>query len=112
MAALATLAGCAAQGEARPEPASTSPRPPLPGAPPPPPPPPAPVGSDACGASKVASYIGVQRTDEVIAKIKSASGAQALRVVGPHDAMTMDFREDRLTVTTDEAGRIKTLRCV
>ncbi|MBB4860466.1 hypothetical protein HNO88_003809 [Novosphingobium chloroacetimidivorans] len=58
------------------------------------------------------SYIGTQRTDEVIAKIKSASGAQALRVVGPNDAMTMDFREDRLTITTDESGRIKTLRCV
>jgi uncharacterized lipoprotein YajG len=94
MAALAMLAGCTTQGEVRPEPS------------------PAPVGTDACGASKVASYIGAPRTDEVIAKIKSASGAQALRVVGPNDAMTMDFREDRLTVSTDENGRIKSLRCV
>jgi hypothetical protein len=94
MAALALLAGCTAQGDGHPEPS------------------PAPPGADACGASKVASYIGVQRTDEVLAKIKSASGTQTLRVVGPHDAMTMDFREDRLTITTDENGRIKTLRCV
>lgn len=70
------------------------------------------MGPDACGASRVMNYIGVQRSDEVLAKIKSASGAQTLRVVGPNDAMTMDFREDRLTITTDEAGRIKTLRCV
>ncbi|WP_184249276.1 I78 family peptidase inhibitor [Novosphingobium chloroacetimidivorans] len=94
MATVAMLAGCTAQGDA--PPATT----------------PAPAAADACGAAKVTSYIGTQRTDEVIAKIKSASGAQALRVVGPNDAMTMDFREDRLTITTDESGRIKTLRCV
>lgn len=91
-AALVMLAGCTAQDGTRPE---TS----------------APVGSDACGASKVGSYVGMQPTDEVLAKIKSASGAQMLRVVGPNDAMTMDFREDRLTITTGEDGRIKTLRC-
>lgn len=93
-AALVMLAGCTAQNGSRPEQAS------------------APAGSDACGASKVASYVGMQPTDEVLAKIKSASGAQMLRVVGPNDAMTMDFREDRLTITTGEDGRIKTLRCV
>ena len=92
MVAITMLTGCAAQGEAQPEMS--------------------PGVADACGASKVASYIGVRRSDEVIAKIKSASGAQTLRVVGPNDAMTMDLREDRLTVTTDETGRIKTLRCV
>jgi len=94
MVAITMLAGCAAQGEARPDLAAASPT------------------ADACGASKVSRFIGMQKSDEVLAKIKSASGAQTLRVVGPNDAMTMDFREDRLTVTTDENGRIKTLRCV
>ena len=97
IAGLVVLAACTPQQTARPEPAAAAP---------------AATGSDACGASKVTSYTGTQRTDEVIAKIKSASGAQALRVVGPNDVMTMDFREDRLTITTDEQGRIKTLRCV
>jgi len=94
MAAMTMLAGCAAQGVTHPDPAA------------------APPAADACGASKVSRFIGMQKSDEVLAKIKSASGAQTLRVVGPNDAMTMDFREDRLTVTTDENGRIKTLRCV
>ena len=93
LAALALLAGCAAQGGS---PAETSP--------------PSPQGS--CGAEKVSNYVGAVMSDEVLAKIRSASGAQTVRVVGPHDAMTMDFREDRLTITTDDAGRIKTLRCV
>jgi cytoskeletal protein RodZ len=96
MAAMALLAGCTPQADDRPEP---TPAPPS-------------AGADACGASKVASYVGSQASDANVAKIKSASGAQALRVVGPNDAMTMDFRQDRLTITTDENGRIKTLRCV
>lgn len=91
--AIALLAGCATQGG--PPPATT--------------PPPA---QGSCGAEKVGNYVGAMMNDEVLAKVKSASGAQTVRVVGPHDAMTMDFREDRLTITTDDAGRIKTLRCV
>lgn len=98
MAALAMLAGCAAQDGARPEQAAAAPPPQ--------------AGPDACGASKVASYLGVKPSDEVLAKIRSASGAQNLRVVGPRDVMTMDFREDRLTITTGEDGLIKSLRCV
>lgn len=93
LSAVVLLAGCAAQG----------------GLPPQTPPPP-PQGS--CGAEKVGSYVGSLINDEVLAKIRSVSGAQTVRVVGPHDAMTMDFREDRLTITTDDASRIKTLRCV
>jgi uncharacterized lipoprotein YajG len=93
LAAVVLLAGCAAQGDARPQT-------------------PSPLAQGSCGAEKVGSYLGVVSNDEVLAKIKSASGAQTLRVVGPHDVMTMDFREDRLTITTDDKGRIKTLRCV
>lgn len=97
MAAVALLAGCTAQGDAQPEET----------------PPAARVGDQAsCGADKVGSYLGVLATDEVTAKIKSASGAKALRVVGPRDIMTMDYRTDRLTIETDDGGRIKRLRCV
>jgi hypothetical protein len=93
IASIVLLAGCSAQEGNRPE---ASP-PPVQG---------------SCGAEKVGNYLGVMVNDEVLAKIKSASGAQALRVVGPDDAMTMDLREDRLTISTDDKGRIKTLKCV
>ena len=64
--ALATaflITGCAAQGAARPE-ASPAPVPPAQG---------------TCGAEKVSSFVGAVASDEVLAKIKSASGAQACR---------------------------------
>lgn len=93
LAAIVLLAGCAAPGGA----SFDTPSPPA---------------QVSCGADKVASYIGAEMNNDVLAKIKSTSGAQTLRVVRPNDAMTMDFRQDRLTITTDDAGRIKTLRCV
>ncbi len=91
----ALLGGCTAQNQDRPA------KQPLPVA-----------GSDRCGASRVVTYIGQPRSDALIAQIKVASGAQTVRVLGPNDAMTMDFREDRLTITTDAQGLIETLRCV
>lgn len=66
----------------------------------------------SCGADKLASYIGVTMSDTVLAQIKATSGAKTIRVVGPRDMMTMDFRQDRLTISTGDDGKIKTLRCV
>jgi len=68
--------------------------------------------NDACGASKLGAFIGVKPATEVLAKIKALAGTQIVRVVGPDDAMTMDVRTDRLTITTGADGRITQLRCV
>ena len=105
MASFALLAACTSQTGAAPE-AS--------------PPPPkieqlensADASQASCGADKLADYIGVVMSDTVLAQIKAASGAKTIRVVGPKDMITMDFRQDRLTISTAEDGKIKTLRCV
>lgn len=95
--ALAVLAGCTAQQGGAPE---TTPSP-------------APVGEQAsCGADKLGAYLGMAPTADVLAKMKTASGAQAIRVVGPDDAMTMDMRPDRLTIHTGKDGRIQRFQCV
>ena len=96
LAATATLvlvSGCSTYGSEKPE--TTAPPPEL-----------------SCGADKVSNYIDVVMNDDVMAKIKNASGAKNYRVLGPRDAMTMDYRPDRMTITTDEQGQIKTIRCV
>ncbi|MEW9853910.1 I78 family peptidase inhibitor [Novosphingobium rhizovicinum] len=95
--AAAALAGCTPTGEVRPDAAT----------------PPAPSEAlKSCGADKLSSYIGMIPSESVLAKMKMESGAQAVRVVGPNDAMTMDYREDRLTIHTNADGRIDRLRCV
>lgn len=92
-ATLVLVSGCSTYGSGKAEP--TPPQPEL-----------------SCGADKVGNYINVVINDEVLQKIKNASGAKHYRVVGPRDPMTMDYRKDRLTITTDENGHIKTIRCV
>jgi len=74
--------------------------------------PPAPAQAGTCGAEKVSSFVGSQASDEVLAKIKAISGAQAIRVVAPNGMMTMDYRLDRLTIETGDDGRIVRLRCI
>lgn len=91
----AMLAGCTPQEEARPGVVPSA-------------------ASDqvSCGADKLETYLGALPTPDVLAKMKAASGTQTIRVVGPDDAMTMDFRPDRLTIHTDKDGRIERFRCV
>jgi hypothetical protein len=68
-------------------------------------------GEPGCGAQKLNAYIGLQATDDVIAAIREASGAQTIRVLKPGMAVTMDYRTDRLNIDTDDKGVIKALRC-
>lgn len=70
-----------------------------------------PPAADACGAGKLADYLGQLPTTETIARIQTLAGHGRIRVIKPGDAVTMDFREDRLNVEIGEDGRIKRLRC-
>ena len=70
----------------------------------------APVG-DPCGAAGLGEYRGQTLTPDRLARITAAAGARAVRTIRPGDAMTMDYREDRLNVELDGDGRIVRLRC-
>jgi hypothetical protein len=98
MATAGLLSACSAQGGTRAQPAPV--------------PPSSQRDQGTCGAEKVGTFVGIVPTPEVLAEIKTASGAQTIRVVGPHDVMTMDFRSDRLTISTGDDGKIARLRCV
>lgn len=47
-------------------------------------------------------------TDE---EIKFLTKARVVRRVAPHDVVTQDFREDRVTVVNDSTGRVISARC-
>lgn len=67
--------------------------------------------ADECGASKLGSYKGQAPAADTMAKIKQTIGHDRIRTINPGDAVTMDFRPDRLNVEVGEDGRIKRLRC-
>ena len=69
-------------------------------------------GPRVCNAGAVQGFIGAPMSPRLQARLRARSGATAVRVVRPGEAVTMDFRRDRLTVELGERGRIRTLRCV
>jgi len=76
-------------------------------------PPPAPGGaaSGACNASAAESGLGQAYTDALGAELQVKAGAKVLRVVRHGQAVTMDFRDDRLNVELDAGGRVKRVSC-
>jgi len=67
---------------------------------------------DACGALKVAQFIGRQDRPTTRADLVKAVGHDRIRWIGPDDAVTMDFSPERLNVLLDETKRlIKGARC-
>ncbi|UYG00462.1 I78 family peptidase inhibitor [Halomonas sp. GD1P12] len=65
------------------------------------------------GACNIASLeaVGEPLTEARSRELMSQSGARDVRVLPPNSVATMDYREDRLNIELDEAGRITALRC-
>jgi hypothetical protein len=93
--ALITLAACAPISAQ--EPPSSDPAPQ------------APAGN--CNAEAARAFVGRTPDEATQRAAQTASGGAIVRVI-PHDGMaTMDFREDRLNLRLDEAGRIGSVDC-
>lgn len=94
--------------------AACAPAPP-PKAPPPPPPeappPPTAEAGAQCDATVVQSLVGQPADATTVERARTGSGARTVRSFGPGDAVTMDFRPDRLNVERGADGRIVRLTC-
>lgn len=65
----------------------------------------------ACRPEGLDAYVGKPATEAVLEELRTRSGARHLRVGKPGMAMTMDFRQDRLTLHVDADNRITSLSC-
>ena len=63
-------------------------------------------GTDTCGAAEVAPLIG-----KPISSYQPPPG-KSVRIIRPGDAVTMDYRPDRLNISLDETDRIVSVDCV
>ncbi len=79
----------------------------------PPPPVPAPpvAAPGMCRGDALASFVGQPRSEALGARMLRASGATKIRWVPKGTMVTMDYREDRLTVYLDAARRIERASC-
>jgi len=64
-----------------------------------------------CNADGLQNLVGQEASETVVAQATADSGATNVRVLGPDDVATMDFRNDRLTITTDARRIIQTINC-
>jgi hypothetical protein len=76
-----------------------------------PPPPPGDGASGACNVEPAQSGVGQPYADALGAELQAKAGAKVLRVIRPGQAVTMDFRDDRLNVELDAAGKVKRVSC-
>jgi hypothetical protein len=64
-----------------------------------------------CNAQPVLNLIGREPSAELGADALARSNSRALRWIRPGDAVTMDYREDRLNINIDARGRIERIAC-
>ena len=64
-----------------------------------------------CVADDASWAIGRAATAEVVERARVDSHSNDVRVIEPGQAVTMDFRADRLNIDDNERGAISGLRC-
>lgn len=64
-----------------------------------------------CRTDGTSQFVGMIRSDRTGSAIKRASHAAVLRWAPPGVMLTMDYREDRVTVWLDPAHKITQIRC-
>ena len=73
--------------------------------------PPSVTPADACSPQALARYTGLAANEALANRMKRETGKIALRWVQPGMAVTMDYREDRLTVYVDAANKVERASC-
>ncbi len=75
------------------------------------PPPPMVETRGECGAAQVQDRVGREYSPALGEAIRAESGAAAMRVIRPGEAVTLDYRPDRLNVRLDEGDVITEIGC-
>jgi hypothetical protein len=65
----------------------------------------------ACNATPVAWAVGQQAEQDVMGRVWRESGAGLIRPIGPGQAVTRDFRPDRVNVEIDAKNTITRVSC-
>ena len=74
-------------------------------------PPAAGEGGAPCSIAGLELLLGRAAAEALGAEALRRSGAGALRWIRPGDMVTMDYREDRLNIHLDSAGRVERFAC-
>lgn len=70
-----------------------------------------PEGEGECRSERLGALLGRPASQALGAEALRLSGARALRWIRPGDAVTMDYRTDRLNVHLDSRGQVERFAC-
>lgn len=68
-------------------------------------------GQETCDPSRIQGLIGQKYSAERAEEARRASGANAVRRIGPNFPSTTDFRRRRLNLEVDDLGVVTGIRC-
>lgn len=64
----------------------------------------------ACDAARAEAYVG-RNGAAVAEEARTAAGARTMRVIAPGQAVTQDYRTDRLNIEADSGGVVVRVSC-
>ncbi|WP_128893378.1 I78 family peptidase inhibitor [Erythrobacter sp. HKB08] len=70
-----------------------------------------PASAGTCNADNTAEFVGQKATAALGAAIQARTGASIFQWVGPDQAVTMDYRPERVRVTYDMGFVIERITC-
>ena len=70
-----------------------------------------PTSAGTCNADNTAEFVGQEATAAVGAAIQARTGASIFQWVGPDQAVTMDYRPERVRVAYDMGFVIERITC-
>lgn len=68
-------------------------------------------GPVRCNAGAVQGFVGREARPGIVDRAKRRAGARNVRVIRPGQAVTMDFRSDRLNLEVDNRNTIRRAHC-
>jgi len=68
-------------------------------------------GEATCAIERLGPLVGRARSEALGAEAQRLSGAGRLRWIRPGDAVTMDYRTDRLNIHLDARDRVESFAC-
>jgi hypothetical protein len=64
-----------------------------------------------CSSEAAQFAVGQQASQALLEQARVRSGSMVARILGPHDAVTMDYRSERLNLNADDTGKIIRANC-
>ncbi|HLT05375.1 MAG TPA: I78 family peptidase inhibitor [Pseudomonas sp.] len=69
------------------------------------------AGRQACESARLGHLVGRDADPGTVERARTQAGAERVRVVEPGMAVTLEYDAQRLTLYTDDQGRIKLISC-